>query len=183
LFCQDNCQKFLVLQVNPKIYQDNKTSLKHTETIGGWTPRVLLHWYEGWNRFTYVMHSKENKNKAKRYPPDRQKKKSQKGALHWRSSPPVNKVEMLVLLLPHGLRWPDWTCYFREAPLTTGWWDPAVYHEPCVNINNLGCDPSSTSEPWFLAKGFLTPHLIPTHIYLCSLVIFVSILTTEITEL
>jgi hypothetical protein len=34
------------------------------------------------------------------------KKKTQKGVLHWKSRPPVsigfNRVEMLVLLLPHG---------------------------------------------------------------------------------
>jgi hypothetical protein len=36
---------------------------------------------------------------------------------------------------------------FRRAPLTTGWWDPAVCHEPCINVNNLGCDSLSTSEP------------------------------------
>jgi hypothetical protein len=46
-----------------------------------------------------------------------------------------------------ALRWPDWACYFRRAPLTTGWWDPAVCHEQRVNVNNLGCDPLSTSEP------------------------------------
>jgi hypothetical protein len=46
-----------------------------------------------------------------------------------------------------GLEWPDWACYFRETPLTTGWWDPAVCHEPSVNVNNLGYDPLSTSEP------------------------------------
>jgi hypothetical protein len=61
-----------------------------------------------------------------------------------------------------GLRWPDWACYFRGSPMTTRWWDPAVCHEPCVNINNLGCDPLSTSEPWFLATRFpnstLSPH-------------------------
>jgi hypothetical protein len=61
-----------------------------------------------------------------------------------------------------GLWWPDWTCYFRRALLTTGWWDPAVCHEPSVNVNNLGDDPLSTSEPWFLAIRFpnsiLSPH-------------------------
>jgi hypothetical protein len=30
--------------------------------------------------------------------------------------------------------------------------------------------------------GFLTPHLVPINIYLCSLVIFVSVLTTKVTE-
>jgi hypothetical protein len=61
---------------------------------------------------------------------------------------------MLVLLLPRGM----WREFFSlngqigpvilgRAPLTTGWWDPAVCHEPGVNVNNLGCDPLSTSEP------------------------------------
>jgi hypothetical protein len=61
-----------------------------------------------------------------------------------------------------GLGWPDWACYFKEAPLATGWWDPAVCHEPYVNVNNLGCDPLSTSEPWFSVIRFpnstLSPH-------------------------
>jgi hypothetical protein len=46
-----------------------------------------------------------------------------------------------------GLGWLDWACYFRGTPRTTGWRDPAVCHEPSVNINNLGYDPLSTSEP------------------------------------
>jgi hypothetical protein len=46
-----------------------------------------------------------------------------------------------------GLGCPDWACYFRGTPLTTGWRDPAVCHEPCVNVNNLGYYPLSTSEP------------------------------------
>jgi hypothetical protein len=46
-----------------------------------------------------------------------------------------------------ALGWADWVCYFRGAPLTLGWWDPTVCHEPYVYVNNLGCDPLSTSEP------------------------------------
>jgi hypothetical protein len=66
LFCQDNCQEFLVLQGNPQIYQDTKSLLKRTS-----------------------------------------EQKPQEGALHRRSRPPVfiervNRVEMLILLLPHG---------------------------------------------------------------------------------
>jgi hypothetical protein len=38
--------------------------------------------------------------------------------------------------------------------LTTSWWDPSVCHEPCVIVSNLGCDPLSTFEPWFLAIKF-----------------------------
>jgi hypothetical protein len=40
-----------------------------------------------------------------------------------------------------------------DAPWTTGWWHPAVCHEPFVNVNNLGCrsqgidNPLLTSEP------------------------------------
>jgi hypothetical protein len=30
--------------------------------------------------------------------------------------------------------------------------------------------------------GFLTPHLVPINIYLCSLVIFVGVLNTNVTE-
>jgi hypothetical protein len=85
-------------------------------------------------------------------------KNSKKKALHWRSSRPafigVNRLEMLVLLLPYGrqkkfLAWDDQIgpVILGGTPLTTGWWDPAVCHEPCVNVNNLGFDPLSTSEP------------------------------------
>jgi hypothetical protein len=38
---------------------------------------------------------------------------------------------------------------FWGASLTIGHQDPAVCHEPSVNVNNLGCDPLSTSKPWF----------------------------------
>jgi hypothetical protein len=34
----------------------------------------------------------------------------------------------------------------------------------------------------FGVLGFLTPHLVPINIYLCSLVIFVRALTTKVTE-
>jgi hypothetical protein len=61
---------------------------------------------------------------------------------------------MLFLLLPHGRRrkflprdGQIGPIIFRGTPLTTGGWDPAVCHEPYVNVNNLGCDPLSTSEP------------------------------------
>jgi hypothetical protein len=30
--------------------------------------------------------------------------------------------------------------------------------------------------------GFLSPHLVPINIYLCSLVIFAGVLTTKVTE-
>jgi hypothetical protein len=81
-----------------------------------------------------------------------------------------------------GLGWLNWVCYFRGLLLTTGWWDPAVCHEPCVNVNILGCDPYQhlSHDTWSLC--FLTTHLVPVNIYLCSLVIFVGVLTTKITE-
>jgi hypothetical protein len=37
-----------------------------------------------------------------------------------------------------GLELLDGACYFRGPPLTTGWWDPAVCHEPCVKIQQSG---------------------------------------------
>jgi hypothetical protein len=43
LFCHDNCQKFLVLQVNPRIFQVNKNLLKHREVRGNWAHGMLLH--------------------------------------------------------------------------------------------------------------------------------------------
>jgi hypothetical protein len=48
LFCQDNCQEFLVLQVNPQICQDNKSLLKTQKSRRQWAHGVLLHWYESW---------------------------------------------------------------------------------------------------------------------------------------
>jgi hypothetical protein len=75
LFCQDNCQKLLVLLDNPQICQDNKSFLKHRETRSSWTQEVLLHGCEGWDKFTYVKQSKK-KNKTKIDSPD--KKKTQK---------------------------------------------------------------------------------------------------------
>jgi hypothetical protein len=81
-------------------------------------------------------------------------------------------MEMLVLLLPHvGCReFLPWDVQIGPvilggAPLTTGWWDPAVCHEPCVNVNNLGCDPLSTSEPWFLSTVFPNS-ILSSHKYL-----------------
>jgi hypothetical protein len=94
------------------------------------------------------------------HPPDRikKKKKTSKRSITLEVKPPVfigvNRVKMLVLLLPHG-RWREFLAWdgqigpfiFRGAPLTIGWWDPAVCPEPFVNANNLGYDPLSTSEP------------------------------------
>jgi hypothetical protein len=96
---------------------------------------------------------------------------------------------MLVLFLPH-VGWREFLTWdvqigpviLGEAPLTTSWWDPAICHELSVNVNNLGCDPLSTSEPCFLATVFPNSTLSP-HKYLpVFLVIFVRTLTTKITE-
>jgi hypothetical protein len=82
------------------------------------------------------------------HPPDRIEKKK-KNPLHWKSRPPVfiglNRVEVLALLLPH-VGWREFLPWDGQigpvilggAPLTAGWWDPAVCHEPFVNVNNLG---------------------------------------------
>jgi hypothetical protein len=77
---------------------------------------------------------------------------------------------------------PDWACYFRGASLTTGWWDPAVCHEPCVNVNNLWCDPSSTSEPWFLVIRFPNSTLSPYKYLPVLSGDFVRVLTTKVTK-
>jgi hypothetical protein len=105
-----------------------------------------------------LMSSKvKTKNNAKVHTPDRIKKKIQKGTLHWSSRPPVfigvNRVEMLVLLLPH-VRQREFLAWDGQigpvilggVPLTIGWWDPAVCPELFVNVDNLGYDPLSTSE-------------------------------------
>jgi hypothetical protein len=68
------------------------------------------------------------------------------------------------------------------TPLTTGWCDPDVCYEPYINVNNLGCDPLLTSEHDSWPLCFLTPDFVPINIYLCSLVIFVRVLTTKVTE-
>jgi hypothetical protein len=105
--------------------------------------------------------------KPKVHPPDRiKKKKTQKGALHWKSRPPVfiglNRMEVLALLLPHVgqrkfLAWDDQMGGSVDCSLVG-----SCCHEPCVNVNNLECDLLSTSEPWFLATMFpnstLSPH-------------------------
>jgi hypothetical protein len=58
VFVEDNCQKFLVLQVNPQIYQNNKSILKHRKAGDNWAQGVLLYKYEGWDKFTFVKKKK-----------------------------------------------------------------------------------------------------------------------------
>jgi hypothetical protein len=72
--------------------------------------------------------------------------------------PPVfiglNRLEMLVLFLPH-VGWREFLPWDVQigpvilggAPLTTCLWDCAVCYEPYIDVNNLGCDPLSISEP------------------------------------
>jgi hypothetical protein len=81
-----------------------------------------------------------------------------------------------------GLGWPHRACYFREGSIDYRGWDPALCHEPCVNVNNLGCDLLSASGPWFLATVFPNSTLSP-HEYLPVFSgDFVGVLTTKVTE-
>jgi hypothetical protein len=105
-----------MLHVNPQIYQNNKSLLKHRKAGDNWAWGVLLHWYEGWDKFTYIKQKEKEKTKPKYTLQIGQKIKTQKETLRWSSRHPifigVNKVEMLVLLLPHGrqrefLAWDD----------------------------------------------------------------------------
>jgi hypothetical protein len=81
-----------------------------------------------------------------------------------------------------ALGWPDWAFYFRGAPwlqvdrillyvmnhmLMSTIWDVFLYQH-------------LSRDSWPLC--FLTPHLVPINIYLYSLVIFVRVLTTKVTE-
>jgi hypothetical protein len=168
----------LVLKVDPKLYQD-KSLLKHREVIGSWTQGVLLHWYEGWDTFTYV---KQSKNKAKVYPPNKIKWKNSKRSTTLEVLRPqvffigVKRMEVLVLLLPHVrqraflvwdgqigpviLRWVGlhWLyvgrilLHIMSHLLMSTIWDVIPYQHL-----------SHDSWPW----GFqITPHLVPINIYL-----------------
>jgi hypothetical protein len=72
----------------------------------------------------------------------------------WHCTCFLRPVCLVTVHVGSGLWWPDWAHYFRGPPLTTGWWAPAISSEPSVNVNNLGCDPLSTPEPWLLAIRF-----------------------------
>jgi hypothetical protein len=98
-------------------------------------------------------------------------------------------MELLVLLLPHdrwrgflawygqigpvilrGLHWLQVgriLLYVTSHVLLSTIWDMIPYQH-------------LSHDSWPL--GFLTPHLVPINIYLCSLMIFVRILTTKVTE-
>jgi hypothetical protein len=51
-----------------------------------------------------------------------------------------------------------------------------------VNVSNLGCDSLSTFKSWFSAIRFPNSILSPQQYFLCSVLIFVSFLTSEVTE-
>jgi hypothetical protein len=125
LFYQDNCQEFLVLHIDTKFYQDNKSLWKHREPIGSWAQGMLLHWYEGWDRFTHIKSSK----KAKMHSPDRIKGKFKKeqntGGLE-NSSFYWSQQSGDVSSTPSTFWAEDWAHYIRGALLTTDWWDPAI---------------------------------------------------------
>jgi hypothetical protein len=120
-------------------------------------------------------------------------KKTQKAALHWKSRPPVSiglsRVEMLVLLFPHG-RWRKFLPWDGQiGPVILGW----LHWLQVGGILLYVMSHMLTSTIWNVIAYqhlshdsrplcFLTPHLVPINIYLCSLVIFVRVLTTKVTE-
>jgi hypothetical protein len=125
---------------------------------------------EGWDTLTYAKRLEtKGQQQSQSAPPD-SIRKTQTGALHWGHdrqfllhsaecrcpTPATWQAEGIF-----GLGWPDWSCYFRGLH----WLQVdglLLCHEPYVNVNNLGCDPLSTSEPWFSATVFpnstLGPH-------------------------
>jgi hypothetical protein len=157
LFYQDNCQEFLVLQVNPKLYQDNKfiKTRRGKRQLSTGSAAALM-----WgSRQIYSCKAKLKKKKNSKRSTAPEGKTS---SFQWTQqsggvgpTPSTWQAEGIF-----GLRWPGWACYFRRTPLTTGWWDPAGCHQPFVKVNSLGCDPLSTSEPWFWAipNSTLSPH-------------------------
>jgi hypothetical protein len=96
-------------------------------------------------------------------------------------------VEMLVLLLPYVrqrefLAWDSQIVpiILAGAPLTTDWWILLYIMSHLLMLTVWDVIPYLTYGSWPL--GFLTPHLVLINIYLCSLVIFVRVLTTRVTE-
>jgi hypothetical protein len=126
--------------------------------------------------------------------PDRikkKKKKNSKGALHWRSRRPillgVNRVEVLVLLLPH-VRQREFLAWDGQiGPIISG----KLHSLQVGGILLYVMSHLLMSAIWdvyqhlsqdFWSLSLLTPHLVPINIYLCSLVISVRVLTTKVTE-
>jgi hypothetical protein len=81
-----------------------------------------------------------------------------------------------------GLGWPDWASYFRRLHwlLVDGIRLYVMRHLLMTTIWDVIPYQHVSHDSWPL--GFLTPHLVPINIYLCSLMIFVGILTTKVTE-
>jgi hypothetical protein len=99
----------------------------------------------------------------------------------------VNRVEVLVLLLTDVMQREflirdGQACYLRRAPLTTGWWEPVYVMSHLLMSTIWDVIPCQHLSHGSWPLGSLIPHLVPINIYLCSLVIFVRVLTTEVTE-
>jgi hypothetical protein len=127
------------------------------------------------------------------HPPDRIKEKNSKRSttlmvktysFYWcqqsggvSPTPSICRAERIF-----GLGWIDWACYFRGASLTTGH-NILLYVMSHLSMStNWNVIPYQhlSHDSWLL--NFLTPHLVPINIYLCSLVIFVRVLMAEGTE-
>jgi hypothetical protein len=101
----------------------------------------------------------------------------------------LNRVEVLVLLLPH-VGWRDflpWDVHIRPVILGGLHW-LQVGGILVYVMNNVLMSTIWDVIPYqHLSHGswplcFLIPHLVPINIYLCSLVIFVRVLTTKVNE-
>jgi hypothetical protein len=181
----------LVLLVNPQICQDNKSLLKHRETTGNWAQGVLLHWYEGWDRFTYVKQSKKWKKKPKGhllYRINKKKKNSKRGttlevktsSFYWTQqsedvSPTPSTWQGEEIF---GLGWSDLGLLFYRG--STNYMLYVMNHVFMSTIWDMIPYQHLSHDSWPLC--FLTPHLVSINIYLCSLVIFVVVMTTKVTE-
>jgi hypothetical protein len=155
-------QKFLMQQIHK--FVKTVSLLKHRETRGSQVQGVLLHWYKGYDKFTYV--------KPKCTLQIGLKKKPQKGALHWKSRPPVftglNRVEMLVLLLPH-VGWREfWAWDVQIGPVILGGLHGlqvggillyVMSHLLISTISDVIPYQHLSHDSW--PQCFLTPHLVP----------------------
>jgi hypothetical protein len=98
-------------------------------------------------------------------------------------------VKVLVLLLPHG-RWREflpWDGQIKPVILGGLHWLQVegillyvMSHLLMSTIWDVIPYQHLSHDSWPLC--FLTPHSVPINIYLCSLVIFVGVLTTKVTE-
>jgi hypothetical protein len=164
LFCLDNFQEFLVQQVNPQTCQD-KSLLKHRETRGSWAQGVLLHWYEGWDRFTYVKPKCTLQIRLKKNSKRSTTLEVQTSSFYWTQqsgnvSPTPSTWQGPVILW--GLHWlhvGGILLYAMSHLLISTIWEVISYQH-------------LSHDSWLLC--FLSPHLVPINIYLCSLVIFVG---------